>query len=60
MIQYGGEEFTPDTARFAAQKPGSSVYNADPYYLGNYLLIIIFSYCKFFKIIFFYLRWYRK
>ncbi|XP_025422586.1 transcription factor E2-alpha isoform X5 [Sipha flava] len=33
--QYGGEEFTPDPARFAAQKPGSSVYNADPYYLDG-------------------------
>lgn len=35
MFQYGGDEFTPDPARFAAQKPGSSVYNADPYYLGK-------------------------
>jgi len=35
MFQYGGDEFTSDPARFAAQKPGSSVYNADPYYLGN-------------------------
>lgn len=35
MFQYGGEEFAPDSARFAAQKPGSSVYNADSYYLGN-------------------------
>lgn len=38
LFQYGGEEFTPDPARFAAQKPGSSVYNTDPYYLGNYQL----------------------
>lgn len=36
MFQYGGDEFTPDPARFAAQKPGSSVYNADSYYLGNW------------------------
>ncbi|XP_060859317.1 transcription factor 12 isoform X4 [Metopolophium dirhodum] len=33
--QYGGDEFTPDPARFAAQKPGSSVYNADSYYLDG-------------------------
>ncbi|VVC37469.1 Hypothetical protein CINCED_3A023688 [Cinara cedri] len=32
---YGGEEFTPDSARFAAQKPGSSVYNTDSYYLDG-------------------------
>ncbi|KAL4135186.1 hypothetical protein QTP88_006827 [Uroleucon formosanum] len=32
---YGGDEFTPDPARFAAQKPGSSVYNADSYYLDG-------------------------
>jgi len=35
MFQYGGDEFAPDTARFA-QKPGSSIYNADTYYLGDY------------------------
>lgn len=34
VFQYGGEEFAHDSARFAAQKPGSSVYNADSYYLG--------------------------
>ncbi|XP_050064094.1 transcription factor 12 isoform X4 [Aphis gossypii] len=33
--QYGGDEFSPDPARFAAQKPGSSVYNADSYYLDS-------------------------
>ncbi|XP_050438430.1 protein daughterless isoform X7 [Adelges cooleyi] len=33
--QYGGDEFTPDPARFAAQKPGSSVYAADSYYLDG-------------------------
>lgn len=32
---YGGDEFSPDPARFAAQKPGSSVYNADSYYLDS-------------------------
>lgn len=42
MFQYGGDEFTPDPARFAAQKPGSSVYNADSYYLGKLYKSTIF------------------
>ncbi|XP_050527699.1 transcription factor 12 isoform X6 [Daktulosphaira vitifoliae] len=33
--QYGSEEFTSDPARFAAQKPGSSIYAADSYYLDG-------------------------
>ncbi|XP_050527695.1 transcription factor 12 isoform X2 [Daktulosphaira vitifoliae] len=32
---YGSEEFTSDPARFAAQKPGSSIYAADSYYLDG-------------------------
>jgi len=32
---YGGEEFTLDPSRLAAQKPGLSVYNVDPYFLDS-------------------------